>query len=201
MELKVVCHCGQKYKFDVEPVNGQLPFAVNCPICGVEGTQLANQVLFQNFPQPPAPPSTSGLRVNTPAPVAVAAPPLISAAVPVATPAHVPVARAPKAAGEFNMGLGILGAFLGAALGGGLMYAFYTWADFRFPLMGTGIGALSGLGARTLFKGTSSTLGAITAGIALCATAGTLFFIYGGFAVTFVITMGVSAYAAWRIAG
>jgi hypothetical protein len=45
MELKVVCGCGQKYKFDVEPVNGRMPFAVNCPVCGVDGTVAANAIL------------------------------------------------------------------------------------------------------------------------------------------------------------
>ena len=28
IELKVHCDCGQKYKFDVEPVNNQMPFTV-----------------------------------------------------------------------------------------------------------------------------------------------------------------------------
>jgi hypothetical protein len=42
MELKVVCQCGQKYKFDVEPVNGQMPFTVNCPLCNADGTGRPN---------------------------------------------------------------------------------------------------------------------------------------------------------------
>ena len=44
-ELKVQCDCGQKFKFDVEPVNNQMPFAVNCPICGKDGTEKANILL------------------------------------------------------------------------------------------------------------------------------------------------------------
>jgi hypothetical protein len=28
MEIKVHCLCGQKFKFDVEPVNGAMPFPV-----------------------------------------------------------------------------------------------------------------------------------------------------------------------------
>src|SRR5579863_10513409 len=47
MELKVVCNCGQKYKFDVEPVNGRMPFVVNCPVCGLDGTHLADGLLSQ----------------------------------------------------------------------------------------------------------------------------------------------------------
>src|SRR5260370_26573092 len=47
LEIKVQCDCGQKYKFDVEPINGRMPFVVNCPICGQEGTTKANLVLGQ----------------------------------------------------------------------------------------------------------------------------------------------------------
>ena len=46
-ELKVHCDCGQKYKFDVEPVNGQMPFTVACPICKRDGTAKANEMLQQ----------------------------------------------------------------------------------------------------------------------------------------------------------
>ena len=49
MELKVVCQCGQKFKFDVEPVGGRMPFQVNCPVCGVDGTAVANQLLAEKF--------------------------------------------------------------------------------------------------------------------------------------------------------
>src|SRR5277367_1643897 len=69
-----------------------------------------------------------------------------------------PIAQAPrKSAGEFNLGLGILGAFLGALAGVGAMYGFYTWAGFRFPLLGVGIGVLTGYGAKLLYKGTGNT--------------------------------------------
>ena len=78
MELKVACDCGQKYKFDVEPVAGRMPFTVNCPVCGVDGTPVANQLLAQQFvPVPPAPAPTAvaapaaaavgSLRINRPA--------------------------------------------------------------------------------------------------------------------------------------
>ena len=88
MELKVVCQCGQKFKFDVEPVNGRMPFAVNCPVCNVDGTATANQMLALQLvapsavladvtnspppaiapvpaaPPPPITPVTGGLRLN-----------------------------------------------------------------------------------------------------------------------------------------
>ncbi len=58
MELKVVCECGQKFKFDVEPVNGQMPFNVNCPVCNKDGTAAANAMLAE-LPKSPPPPVTA----------------------------------------------------------------------------------------------------------------------------------------------
>jgi hypothetical protein len=110
-------------------------------------------------------------------------------------------AASAKPADEFNLGLGILGALLGAGLGAGLMYGFFLWANFRFPLMGTCIGVLTGLGARMLYKGTDLTLGILSSVIALLATAGTLYFMFGDIAVAFVLSMIVSVSLAYKIAG
>ena len=45
MEIKIQCDCGQKFKFDAEPVNGRMPWEVNCPVCGASGTDKANWVI------------------------------------------------------------------------------------------------------------------------------------------------------------
>src|SRR5947209_5530968 len=82
---------------------------------------------------------------------------------------------------KFNLTRGILGALLGAAVGVGAMFAFYTFAGFRFPLLGVGIGVLTGYGAKLLFKGGDQTLGFISAGIALTAVVATLFLMFGAF--------------------
>jgi hypothetical protein len=95
---------------------------------------------------------------------------------------------------------GILGAFLGAALGVGVMVAFYTLVGFRFPLLGVGIGILTGYGAKLLFKGTDSTLGFISGGIALVAVVATLFLMYGTFPIISIISVVISASFAYRIA-
>jgi hypothetical protein len=79
--------------------------------------------------------------------------------------------------------------------------ASFLWADFRFPLMGTGIGVLAGPGARVLYKGTDMTLGVITAVIALFATAGTLYLMFGDLAGMFILSMIVSVSMAYKIAG
>jgi hypothetical protein len=45
MELKIECPCGQRLKFDVEPVDGRMPGSITCPSCGADDTHLANAVL------------------------------------------------------------------------------------------------------------------------------------------------------------
>ena len=49
MEVKIQCGCGTKYKFDVEPVNRQLPGAVQCPTCGHDGTAAGNEIVRQKL--------------------------------------------------------------------------------------------------------------------------------------------------------
>jgi hypothetical protein len=75
MELKVICPCGTKYKFDVVPVNGRMPIAVACPVCGADGTEQANELLGQS------PPSAPVSILIAPGPVAQAVP-VVAPAVP-----------------------------------------------------------------------------------------------------------------------
>ena len=84
IELKVYCDCGQKYKFDVEPVNGQMPFTVACPICKRDGTAKANEMLTQMAVFKPigSEPSTA----PAPAPVAPPTVPAFSGAPALAAP-------------------------------------------------------------------------------------------------------------------
>jgi len=98
------------------------------------------------------------------------------------------------------MGRGVLGALLGAAIGVGAMFAFYALAGFRFPLLGVGIGILTGFCAKKFFKGGDTTLGFISAAIALVAVVATLFLMYGTFPMMSIISVIVSATVAYRIA-
>lgn len=43
--IKIICACGQKYAFDVSPVNGRMPAPVQCPVCGADGTAVANEII------------------------------------------------------------------------------------------------------------------------------------------------------------
>ena len=114
--------------------------------------------------------------------------------------ANPPGGSAAKAPKEFNLGLGILGAFLGACVGVGIVYAFYEWAGFRFPLLGVAIGVLTGFGAKLLYKGTDNTLGYASGVIALIAVVASLYLMYGEFPFISIISVAVSVSVAFRIA-
>jgi hypothetical protein len=73
MELKVVCQCGQKYKFDVEPVNGRMPFTVSCPVCNLDGTAAANALLNEKRGTQPI--NLAAISAPPPPPVAATVPP------------------------------------------------------------------------------------------------------------------------------
>jgi hypothetical protein len=53
--VKIVCSCGQKYAFDVYPLNGGMPSPVKCPVCGVDGTAVANEIIAIALQAQPSP--------------------------------------------------------------------------------------------------------------------------------------------------
>jgi hypothetical protein len=55
--VKIICDCGQKYAFDVHPSNGRMPATVQCPVCGRDGTAVANEVIASALGAQPAPPA------------------------------------------------------------------------------------------------------------------------------------------------
>jgi len=65
IEIKVVCACGSKFKFDVEPVNGRMPGPIQCPTCGADGTAPANAVIAENLART-APPLVPAVPVAAP---------------------------------------------------------------------------------------------------------------------------------------
>lgn len=95
--VKIECGCGQRYAFDVEPLNGRMPAPIKCPSCGMDGTAAANESIdYMLKLQPPAasaapqrsspglstpvaaaPPLAAPAASNSFAPVSIAAPPAI----------------------------------------------------------------------------------------------------------------------------
>ena len=62
--VKIICRCGQKYAFDVQPVNSRMPVPIFCPACGMEGTVEANQFIARMLhgkTQPLPPPSVNNV--------------------------------------------------------------------------------------------------------------------------------------------
>jgi hypothetical protein len=43
--IKIICACGQKYAFEVQPRDGRMPAPVACPVCKRDGTQEANRII------------------------------------------------------------------------------------------------------------------------------------------------------------
>jgi len=106
---------------------------------------------------------------------------------------------AAEPAGGPGMVSGVLGALGGAAIGVVLMLSFYKCFGFRFPLLGVGIGLLTGFGAKIFFKGTDNTLGVVSGLVALVAVVGSLFMMYGEFPFLSLISVVVSVSVAYRI--
>jgi hypothetical protein len=180
IELKVQCDCGQKYKFDVEPVHGRMPYAVSCPVCGADGTGKANALLAQQLPAAASVPIGMAPPVAAPAlaPVAMAAapagsPPGLRIAQHAPAPAPVPVVAtaapvvprpmampgrpaAPAAAMPAQPGkqpsflLGVLGAVIGATVGSLIYFLIFKYTGLRLKLLAIGVGYLAGLGAELL---------------------------------------------------
>jgi hypothetical protein len=75
MPIKIECGCGQRYAFEIEPVNGQMPTPIACPACGTDGTSAANEIIAQQWTplpvatlaaKPPPLPSAPAVRVTVP---------------------------------------------------------------------------------------------------------------------------------------
>src|SRR5208337_3165760 len=70
VNIKIICGCGQKYAFDVYPLNGRMPAPVQCPVCGMDGTAAANEIMARTLdvqPVPPAPQPVPVLKLKRPA--------------------------------------------------------------------------------------------------------------------------------------
>ena len=66
--IKIQCGCGQKYAFDVEPINGRMPQRVNCPACRADGTAAANEIIASQLSAPAAPVAVQNQRPDAPPP-------------------------------------------------------------------------------------------------------------------------------------
>jgi hypothetical protein len=186
LDIKVQCDCGQRYQFEVEPVDGRMPASISCPACGLEGTDKANQLIQEKLAQalagqtPPRPRIRLATAAAPPPEEAAAAspssppPPPPSLRPQVARPAAGGVPRrgvAPAAAPAVpgrkpSFAMGLVGALAGALIGSAVYFVVLNFAGYGFLLkpLALGVGALAGLGSRWLSRGEGSNeLGVITA--------------------------------------
>jgi hypothetical protein len=63
VNIKIICGCGQKYSFDVYPLNGRMPSPVQCPVCGMDGTAAANEIMARTLDTPPPAPVRAPVRL------------------------------------------------------------------------------------------------------------------------------------------
>jgi len=62
--VKIYCACGQKYSFEVQPVDGRMPVSIACPVCKRDGTDDANYLIakiLKGKTQPLPPPAVNSL--------------------------------------------------------------------------------------------------------------------------------------------
>jgi len=104
MEIKILCQCGTKFKFEWEPQRDGMPFRINCPGCALDVTLEAREIIRQQSgATPPASPIPSAVIVPPPVPVAAMPPPVPAARVVAPPPLVVPrpvVTRAANVDGE-----------------------------------------------------------------------------------------------------
>ncbi len=151
MEVKVECSCGQRYKFDVEPVSGRMPGPVSCPVCGTDGTVAANAIIQQRLAAgstagspprttaqvrlvAPTPAAMPSLRIAAAGPQSGAAHPPVETAV-ATTPLPLPVAETGRPAGPAARALALPAAGVTKAKG-----------KFSHGVLGAVLGTLLGAG-------------------------------------------------------
>ncbi len=55
MKITVLCSCQGSYEVEVEPLDGHMPHAVQCPQCGADGTEFADAVMQNELAEKSAP--------------------------------------------------------------------------------------------------------------------------------------------------
>jgi hypothetical protein len=153
--VKVQCDCGQRYAFEVEPVNSRMPTPVTCPVCGADGTAAANEVIAQKLAQAPlahgalrvaAAPATSSVSAPAP-PVALARPAQPAPARPATTPPARPALAQPTRGKDGwatpETGLNKLGTYIVVTPAG--LSGLLSWGLFGLEVPALLLGIVSGI--------------------------------------------------------
>jgi hypothetical protein len=183
LELKIQCDCGQKYKFDVEPVDGRMPWEVNCPICGASGTASCNELLRQMSPV--AAPSMVAAASEPPQPRLVVnrthAPSAPAATLEAPPAEQYQMADAQLAADvdehgrPRNFTLSLTGVVLGAVLGMLIWHLICRTTGIRLGIMALVTGVMAGVAPQLIGYYRSKLMGLLAAVCALTAILGAQF--------------------------
>lgn len=178
MDVVVPCDCGSRFSFAVEPVNERLPEGAEllCPSCGKDGVPLANRVIGENLrkqarelaaAQPPPVPKKGPLlrRSSKEKPVEAPLP---------SYPTSDPYTEAqgkhdPDVYTGPNKVKGMAGALIGGIVGAATWAGVTYWTGYEIKLVAIAVGALAGLGSRTLGGGRDYHLGLFAAACAFMA--------------------------------
>ena len=170
MEIKIQCDCGQRYKLDVEPVEGRMPFTVNCPTCGVDGTEKGTDLIQQALATAsgsssaltPSVPSKLRLSIGKTAREPVAPMVVDPQSAPTPSPlfgsaqVEADAAIATPRLRKPSFGLGLLGGFAGALVGGAVYFLIVKTTGLRISFFAIGVGGLAGWMAELFGKGEGS---------------------------------------------
>ena len=185
MEIKIICDCGQKFKFDAEPVDGRMPWEVNCPVCGASGTDKANYIIRQQLSAtapPPAAPVAAASSESAPEPAkprlsisrsqhAAPPPPPVAPAMPrpIAGPSATakPKPKIKPVFGQPHMGKTILGACIGSLIMVIIWVVLFKVTEVKWGIMAMGVGWSAGFFARWIGRSEGQAMASVTALIAL----------------------------------
>src|SRR6185369_8557866 len=92
--MKIQCHCGAKYEFEIYAGMSREPVEFRCPTCRTDLSPYLNELIRRELGELEAVTATASVSA---APASVSAPAAPSMPAPAPAPAPVPVAAAPRA--------------------------------------------------------------------------------------------------------
>jgi hypothetical protein len=158
MEITIKCPCGSPYTVDETPVNGHLCFPVACPLCKRDGTELANEYIRKS--------ETGELAREQARGTGFSVSRLFGRGGGGAN------ATEHDGPAPVRLGLGVVGACIGGAVGMTAWYFITRWTGYEIGYVAWGVGVLAGFGARLAMPSGSFGLAGVAALVAAVAIMG-----------------------------
>jgi hypothetical protein len=162
MQITIKCPCGSPYTVEETPVNGHLCFPVACPKCKRDGTELANEYIRK---------SESGELAREQARGGGGSGFSVSRLFGRGSGGGADTTEHDGPA-PVRLGLGVLGACVGGAVGMMVWYFIVRWTGYEIGYVAWGVGVFAGLGARLAVPSGSFGLAGVSALVAAVAIMG-----------------------------